>query len=47
MDWIDLAQDTDLWVASGSGNEPTGSVQCWEVHEYLSDCLLLKNDSAP
>jgi hypothetical protein len=27
MDWIDLAQDRD------HGNEPSGSIKCWEVLE--------------
>jgi hypothetical protein len=33
MDWIDLVQDMDQWVTFVNGNEHTGSVQCWEVHE--------------
>jgi hypothetical protein len=28
MDWIDLAQNRDQW-----GNEPSGSIKCWEVLE--------------
>jgi hypothetical protein len=39
MDWIDLAQEHD--------NEPSGSIKCWEILEWLSDWLLLKEDSAP
>jgi hypothetical protein len=31
MDWIDLAQDR----ASEHGNEPSGSIKCWEVLELL------------
>jgi hypothetical protein len=27
MDWIDLAQDRN------HGNEPSGSIKCWEVLE--------------
>jgi hypothetical protein len=27
MDWIDLAQDRE------HGNEPSGSIKCWEVLE--------------
>jgi hypothetical protein len=33
MDWIDLAQDRDQWRAREHGNEPLGSVKCWEVLE--------------
>jgi hypothetical protein len=34
MDWIDLAQDRDQWRASCEhGNEPSGSVRCWEILE--------------
>jgi hypothetical protein len=29
------------------GNEPSGSIKCWEVLEWLSDWRLLKKDSAP
>jgi hypothetical protein len=29
MDWIDLAKDRDQWRAHG--NEPPGSIKCWEV----------------
>jgi hypothetical protein len=28
MDWIDLAQDSD---SCEHGNEPSGSVKCWEI----------------
>jgi hypothetical protein len=30
MDWIDLAEDSCEY-----GNEPTDSINCWEVVEYL------------
>jgi hypothetical protein len=34
MDWIDLAQDRDQWrVLYEHGNEPSGSVKCWEILE--------------
>jgi hypothetical protein len=33
MDWIDLAQDRDLWSSCGHGNEPSSSIKCWEVLE--------------
>jgi hypothetical protein len=41
MDWIDLAQDRDQW------REPSGSIKCWEVLEYLQNWRLLKKGSAP
>jgi hypothetical protein len=28
---IGLAQDRDQWRARDHGNEPSGSVKCWEV----------------
>jgi hypothetical protein len=34
MDWIDLAQDRDPVEGSCEhGNEPSGSIKCWEVLE--------------
>jgi hypothetical protein len=30
MDWIDLAQDRDQCE---HGNEPSGSIKCWEILE--------------
>jgi hypothetical protein len=34
MDWIHLAQDRDQWRALvNNGNEPSGSIKCWEVLE--------------
>jgi hypothetical protein len=29
IDLIDLAQDRDYW----NGNEPSGSIKCWEILE--------------
>jgi hypothetical protein len=29
-----------------NGNEPSGSIKCWEILEKLSDCQLHKKDSA-
>jgi hypothetical protein len=40
MDWIHLAQDRDQW--SGYGYEPSGSIKCLEILEWVSDCQLLK-----
>jgi hypothetical protein len=33
VDWIDLAQDRDK--SCECGNEPLGSIKCWEVLEWL------------
>jgi hypothetical protein len=34
MDWIDLAHDRDQWRALvNNGNEPSGSIKCWESLE--------------
>jgi hypothetical protein len=34
MDWIDLDQDRDQWRGScEGGNEPSGSIKCWEILE--------------
>jgi hypothetical protein len=29
------------------GNEPSGSIRCWEVFEWLHNWRLLKKSSAP
>jgi hypothetical protein len=43
MDWIDLAQDRDQWEGScEQGNEPSGSIKCWEVLEWLHNWQLLR-----
>jgi hypothetical protein len=39
MNWIDLAQDRE------HGNEISGSINCWEILEYLHNWQLLKEDS--
>jgi hypothetical protein len=33
MDWIHLAQDRDRWRSCEHGNEPSGSIKCWEILE--------------
>jgi hypothetical protein len=34
VDWIDLAEDRDHWRALvNTGNEPSCSINCWEVLE--------------
>jgi hypothetical protein len=36
MDWIDLAQDRGKWEGSREHvNEPSGSIKCWEILEWL------------
>jgi hypothetical protein len=36
MDWIDLGQDKNQWRALANRvNEPSGSLKCWEVLEWL------------
>jgi hypothetical protein len=48
MDWIDLAQGRDQWEGScEDGNEPSGSIKCWEFLEWLHNWQLLKKGSAP
>jgi hypothetical protein len=35
VDWIGLAQDKDKWYSCCEcGNEPSGSVKCWETIEW-------------
>jgi hypothetical protein len=29
------------------GNEPSGSIKCWEILEWLTEWHLIKKDSAP
>jgi hypothetical protein len=45
MDWIGLGQDR-MEGSCGYGNEPPGSIKCWEVLEYLHSWRLLKKGSA-
>jgi hypothetical protein len=33
--------------SSEYNNEPSGSIQCWKIFEWLSSCWLLRKDSAP
>jgi hypothetical protein len=47
MDWIDLAQDRDQWRDSCEhGDEPSGSLKCREVLEWLHNWRLLRKGSA-
>jgi hypothetical protein len=48
MDWIDPAQDMGQLEGSCEHcNEPSGSIKCWEVLEWLHIWRLLKKGSAP
>jgi hypothetical protein len=48
MDSLDLAQDRDPVESSCEhGDEPSGSLKCWEVPEWLRNWKLLKKSSAP
>jgi hypothetical protein len=48
MDWIHLAQDRDQWpVLVNTVMNISGPTHCWEFHEWMSNCQLLKKDSAP
>jgi hypothetical protein len=43
MYWTDLAQNRDQWRESCEhGNEPSRSIKCWEVLEWLHNWWLLK-----
>jgi hypothetical protein len=47
VEWIDMAQDRDQWGCSCEhGIEPSGSIKCWEVLEWLHSLWLLKKGSA-
>jgi hypothetical protein len=50
MRWYGLDSSGSGWgTVDGScehGSEPSGSIKCWEILEWLSDCWFLK-DSAP
>jgi hypothetical protein len=51
MGWYGLvASESRLGAVEGScehGNEPSGSIKCWEVLEWLHNWQLLKKGSAP
>jgi hypothetical protein len=40
MDWINLAQDRE------HGDEPSDSLKCWEVPEWLHNWQLLRKGSS-
>jgi hypothetical protein len=43
MDWTHLGEDRDF---SERGNEPSACIKSLEFPEWLSDCSILKQDSA-
>jgi hypothetical protein len=49
VDWIGLAQDRYRWRESSyeRGNEPSGSIKCWETTEWLYSLWPLEWYSAP
>jgi hypothetical protein len=49
VDWIGLAQDRYRWRESSCklGNEPSGSIKCWESTEWLHNLWPLERNSAP
>jgi hypothetical protein len=48
VDWIDVDQDRDQWrTLVNTVFEPSGSIKCWEVLEWLLNWRLLKKGSAP
>jgi hypothetical protein len=48
VDWIDVAQDRDQSKAVvNTVTEPSGSIKCWEIHEWVHNWRLHKNGSAP
>jgi hypothetical protein len=48
VDWSDMTQDRDQWRALVyNGIEPSGSIKCWEVLEWLHNWPLLMKGSDP
>jgi hypothetical protein len=48
VDWICLARDRYRWESSCErGNEPSGSIKCWETTEWLHNFWPLERYSAP
>jgi hypothetical protein len=48
VDWIGLAQDRYRWeISCERGNEPSGSIKCWETTEWLHNLWPLERYSAP
>jgi hypothetical protein len=47
VDWIGLAQDRYRYSSCKLGNEPSGSIKCWETTEWLHNVWPLEWYSAP
>jgi hypothetical protein len=50
LEWILERQEGMIWVGLiwfKIGNEPAGSIKCWEFLEWLHNRHLLKKGSAP
>jgi hypothetical protein len=47
MDWIDLAQNRDQWIALLNTVMNLGSIKSWEVLEKRHNWRLLKKGSTP
>jgi hypothetical protein len=46
IDWSGLEQE-QVEGPCEHGNEPSGSVECWEIRDWLRNWRLLKKGSAP
>jgi hypothetical protein len=44
---MDLRERMGWYGLNRSGNEPSGSIECWEVVEWLHNWQLLKKGLAP
>jgi hypothetical protein len=38
VDWIGVAQDRYRWSSCKLGNEPSGSIKCWELPSGCTTC---------
>jgi hypothetical protein len=47
VDWIDMVQDRDRWIALSNKVLNLDSMKCWEVLEWLHNWRLLKKGSDP
>jgi hypothetical protein len=48
LDWIELAQDRGQYITFNyHGNESLGSINRWEILEWLRNWRLFKKSSAP
>jgi predicted metal-dependent peptidase len=47
MDWMHLTQDSDQWQSIVNAVMTSGSIKGGEFFDQLSECQLLKKNSAP